>query len=187
MAARPDTLTAGTPARVVRIPRSRTPEAFSSLYRTEFHPLLRIAYGLTGTRAEAEELVQETFIRCYQHWRRVEAYDKPGAWLRRVLINLASSRRRRLATEVRALTRLGARPTGTAGPSDELGDVDEAFWAAVRRLPRRQAQAVVLYYGDDLATDDVARAMGCAEGTVRALLHQARTALATVLDTEEQR
>jgi len=184
MAAQPDTLMAGMAVNVVGISRARTTEAFSSLYRSELPPLLRIAYGLTGSRAEAEELVQETFIRCYQHWRRVETYDKPGAWLRRVLINLACSRRRRLSTEVRALTRLGARPAGPA-PS-ELGDVDEAFWAAVRRLPRRQAQAVVLYYGDDLATDDVARTMGCAEGTVRALLHQARTTLAKVLDTEEQ-
>jgi RNA polymerase sigma-70 factor, ECF subfamily len=183
MAAQPDALTAGMTVRVVHSPRARTTEMFSSLYQTEYQPLLRIAYGLTGSRAEAEELVQETFIRCYQHWRRVQTYDKPGAWLRRVLINLASSRRRRLSSEVRALTRLGARPT--AGPS-QLDDVDEEFWAAVRRLPRRQAQAVVLYYGDDLATDDVARAMGCAEGTVRALLHQARTTLAKVLDTEEQ-
>jgi RNA polymerase sigma-70 factor (ECF subfamily) len=157
---------------------------FSSLYQTEFQPLLRIAYGLTGSRAESEELVQETFVRCYQHWRRVQTYDKPGAWLRRVLINLVYSRRRRLSTEVRALTRLGARPAGP-GPS-ELADVDEAFWAAVRRLPRRQAQAVVLYYGDDLPTADVAQAMGCAEGTVRALLHQARTTLAKVLDIEEE-
>ena len=157
---------------------------FSSLYQSEFQPLLRIAYGLTGSRAEAEELVQETFVRCYQHWRRVETYDKPGAWLRRVLINLAYSRRRKLSTELRALTRLGARPAGPG--ASELGDVDEAFWAAVRRLPRRQAQAVVLYYGDDLPTEDVAQAMGCAAGTVRALLHQARTTLAKVLDTEEQ-
>jgi len=168
--------------RSARASRVRTTEMFSSLYQTEYQPLLRIAYGLTGSRAEAEELVQETFVRCYQHWRRVQTYDKPGAWLRRVLLNLATSRYRRLAIEIRALTRLGARP---AGPS-QLDGIDEEFWAAVRRLPRRQAQAVVLYYGDDLATDDVARAMGCADGTVRSLLHQARTSLAKVLDTEEQ-
>jgi RNA polymerase sigma-70 factor (ECF subfamily) len=85
---------------------------------------------------------------------------------------------------VRALTHLGARPAHhPAGPA---GAGDEEFWAAVRRLPRRQAQATVLYYGDDLPTDDVARVMCCAEGTVRALLHQARTGLAKVLDPEEQ-
>jgi len=164
----------------------RTVGAFTALFESEYPPLLRIAYGLTGSQAEAEELVQEAFIRCYQRWDRVESYDNPGAWLRRVLLNLAASRGRRLAAEVRALTHLGARPGHhPAGPA-EAGAGDEEFWAAVRRLPRRQAQAIVLYYGDDLPTDDVARVMRCAEGTVRALLHQAQTALAKVLDPEEQ-
>jgi len=164
----------------------RTVGAFTSLFESEYRPLLRIAYGLTGSQAEAEELVQEAFIRCYQRWDRVESYDNPGAWVRRVLLNLATSRGRRLATEVRALTRLGTRRSRDHIGPDEAGPGDEVFWAAVRRLPRRQAQAVVLYYGDDLATDGVARVMRCAEGTVRALLHQARTGLAKVLDPEEQ-
>jgi RNA polymerase sigma factor (sigma-70 family) len=163
----------------------RSIEGFSALYEDEYRPLLRIAYGLTGSVAEAEELVQETFIRCYQRWGKVQGYDRPGAWLRRVLLNLAMSRGRRLAVELRALTRLRSRPARHQDdPGDGLGD--EQFWAAVRRLPRRQAQAVVLYYAGDLATDEVARVMTVAEGTVRALLHQARTALAKVLDNEEQ-
>lgn len=175
--------------------RERTVEGFTTLYEREHGPLLRIAYGLTGSRAEAEELVQETFVRCYQRWRTVERYDRPGAWLRRVLINLSASRGRRLAVEVRALTRLGSRARRDHDPADAGGGAgDEEFWAAVRRLPRRQAQAIVLYYGDDLATDEVARIMACAEGTVRALLHQGRAALAVALaptpstepDTEEQ-
>jgi len=166
--------------------RERTAGGFTALYEHEYRPLLRIAYGLTGSQGEAEELVQEAFVRCYQRWAKVEGYDNPGAWLRRVLLNLAASRGRRLAAEVRALTHLGARPSHhPAGPA-EAGAGDEEFWAAVRRLPRRQAQAIVLYYGDDLPTDDVARVMCCAEGTVRALLHQARTGLAKVLDPEEQ-
>jgi DNA-directed RNA polymerase specialized sigma24 family protein len=137
--------------------RERTAGGFTALYEHEYRPLLRIAYGLTGSQGEAEELVQEAFVRCYQRWAKVEGYDNPGA-------------------------RPARHPAGPA----EAGAGDEEFWAAVRRLPRRQAQAIVLYYGDDLPTDDVARVMCCAEGTVRALLHQARTGLAKVLDPEEQ-
>lgn len=166
--------------------RERTVGGFTALFESEYRPLLRIAYGLTGSQAEAEELVQEAFIRCYQRWAKVESYDNPGAWLRRVLLNLATSRGRRLAVEVQALTRLGSRRSRGHDGADEAGPDDGEFWAAVRRLPRRQAQAVVLFYGDDLSTDDVARVMRCADGTVRALLHQARTALAKVLDPEEQ-
>jgi RNA polymerase sigma-70 factor (ECF subfamily) len=153
---------------------------FDALYRSEFRPLVRIGFALTGSTAEAEEIVQEAFLRCYQRWSQVAAYDRPGAWLRRVLINLAASRGRRIKREVLAVARLGARPaTGDIGPSD-----DGTFWAAARTLPLRQRQAVVLFYGDDLPVTDIAAIMGCADGTVRAHLHQARQALATILEEE---
>jgi hypothetical protein len=64
-------------------------------------------------RTEAEELAQETFLRCHRHWSRVAGYDKPGAWLRRVMVNLTTSRGRRLVREARALARLGSRPSST--------------------------------------------------------------------------
>jgi RNA polymerase sigma-70 factor, ECF subfamily len=173
---------------VTRLQEARGERAtgdFDDLYRGEYAALVRIAYGLTGSRAEAEELVQEAFVRCYRHWRRVSGYDRPGAWLRRVVLNLAASRGRRLAAEVRALSRLSGLRSRSA-PVAELSDAGEGFWAAVRRLPRRQAQAIALYYGDDLPVVEVAEVMTCAEGTVRALLHQARRALAAALETEEQ-
>jgi len=153
---------------------------FDALYRAEFRPLVRIGFALTGSAAEAEEIVQEAFLRCYQRWGQVATYDRPGAWLRRVVINLAASRGRRIKREVHAVTRLGARPVAPeAAPSD-----DGSFWVAARSLPLRQRQAVVLFYGDDLRVSDIATIMGCAEGTVRAHLHQARQALATILEED---
>ena len=169
-----------TGRRVRAVDRLPGTAAFDALYRSEFRPLARIAFALTGSTAEAEEIVQEAFLRCYQRWNQVALYDRPGAWLRRVLINLAASRGRRIKREVLAITRLGARPAASiAGPPD-----DGTFWAAARTLPLRQRQAVVLFYGDDLPVSDIAVIMGCAEGTVRAHLHQARQALATILEEE---
>ncbi|HEX5947401.1 MAG TPA: SigE family RNA polymerase sigma factor [Acidimicrobiales bacterium] len=153
---------------------------FDALYRAEFRPLVRIGFAMTGSTAEAEEIVQEAFLRCYQRWGQVATYDRPGAWLRRVVINLAASRGRRVRREVLAVARLGARPAAAdTGPPD-----DGTFWAAVRTLAVRQRQAVVLYYGDDLPVSDVAAIMRCAEGTVRAHLHQARQTLATILEED---
>jgi RNA polymerase sigma-70 factor (sigma-E family) len=162
-----------------------TPEpdqaTFEQIYRVEYRPLVLLAFSLTGNRAVAEDLVQEALLRLHKRWSRVVTYDRPGAWLRRVVLHLACSRARRVAAEARALTRLGReRPPQPALPDD----VSE-FWAAVRRLPRRQAQVLALYYGEDRSVADVAGILGCAEGTVRAHLHQGRQALAARLGVED--
>jgi RNA polymerase sigma-70 factor, ECF subfamily len=165
--------------------RGRRPDGaeFEALFAAEYRPLVRIAYGLTGSVPEAEEIVQEAFLRCHQRWHRIAAYERPGAWLRRVVINLAVSRSRRVRSELRAVVRLGARPPVARA---DLGESQD-FWETVRTLPARQRQAVVLFYGDDLPAADVADVMACADGTVRALLHQARQHLAATLHEEQPR
>jgi RNA polymerase sigma-70 factor, ECF subfamily len=167
-----------TSRRMTRRRRGPDSAAFDALFGTEYRALVRIAFALTGSIPEAEEIVQEAFLRCHQRWRHVAEYERPGAWLRRVVINLAVSRARRVRRELRAVASLGARPAAAPPALGESG----GFWDAVRTLPSRQRQAVALYYGDDLAVPDVAVVMGCAEGTVRALLHQARQSLAARLE-----
>jgi RNA polymerase sigma-70 factor (ECF subfamily) len=150
---------------------------FEDFYDAEFVPLRRLAYVLTGSAVVAEDLVQETMLRVYSHWSRVATYDKPGAWARRVLCNLATSRGRRLRAEARALVRLrGGRAHGAA-PRPESAEL----WGALRALPPRQAQAMALYYVDDLPVGEIAALLECPAGTVKALLHRGRAALAAQL------
>ena len=95
--------------------------------------------------------------------------------MRRVAANLATSTVRRRLIEARALARFWAR----AEPSlVELPASQADFWRAVRSLPRRQAQVVALHYLEDLSVMEVARVLGCAEGTVKAQLHNGRETLA---------
>jgi RNA polymerase sigma-70 factor (ECF subfamily) len=102
--------------------------------------------------------------------------------VRRVLVNLATSRARRLAVETRTLARLGReRP-----PAVRLDGEDAEFWAAVRTLPRRQAQAIALHYLDDASTADIAAILGCAEATVRIHLHRGRDTLRDRLRRDEE-
>jgi RNA polymerase sigma-70 factor (ECF subfamily) len=63
-----------------------------------------------------------------------------------------------------------------------MADEHEAFWAEVRRLPRRQAQVIALHYMYDLGAAEVASTLGCAEGTVKAHLSRARSVLAERVD-----
>ncbi len=157
--------------------------AFEDFYDAEYRGLARLGFVLTGSRSVAEELVQETMLRAYRHWRTVSAYDKPGAWARRVLCNLATSRGRRLQAEARALVRLrGNRPE-----DPQLRPETAELWQAIRTLPARQAQVVTLFYLEDNPIAEIAEMLEMPGGTVKALLHRARAALAQRLgETPEE-
>jgi len=156
--------------------------SLDEVYRREFPSLMALAYGLSGSRSAAEELVQDAFLAAHRQWSRIGGYDDLGAWLRRVVVNRSVSAVRRRVAESRALTRLGTRPPLPA----PLPAPDEELWRAVRALPRRQAQAVALYYGDDRSIAEIATILDCAEGTVKAHLHAARQALAKALRVEDR-
>lgn len=154
---------------------------FPRFYEREVTRVLAYLIATTGDRWVAEELAQEAFARAYRDWKDVASYDNPGGWLHQVAHNLAASRFRRLGAEARAMLRLrGMRRTPT-----EVGPVghDEKFWAEVRKLPDRQAQAVALHYLEDRPVAEIAEIMGCAENTAKVHLHRARRRLADRLQT----
>jgi RNA polymerase sigma-70 factor (sigma-E family) len=177
-----------TPARrTARVPRDGGPEAvrlpgrFEYFYLQEYPMVVALAYALSGSRAGAEDIAQEAFLRAYQDWDRVGSYEHQAAWVRRVAANLATSGLRRRLVEARALTRLAGRWEPAVDP---MPAENAEFWAAVRALPARQAQAVALYYLQDLSIRQTATVLGCAEGTVKAHLAKARRALARRLQVE---
>jgi RNA polymerase sigma-70 factor, ECF subfamily len=140
---------------------------FQELYRAEFGAVYRAVFLACGDRAVSEEATQEAFARALERWSRLRDRTWVAGWVVTTALNVArrSLRRRRDS---------GAQATVVA-PSDP--DSAEDVRAAVRDLPRRQREAVVLHYAMDLPVAEVARLMRCAEGTVKAHLSRARTAL----------
>jgi RNA polymerase sigma-70 factor (sigma-E family) len=132
-----------------------------------------------GDTGLAEELTQETLLRVWVHWQSVSKMDRPDRWALRVGFNLAKSgwRRRRVERAVAAI-RVPERAAA--------GDPTEAIVvrAAVAALPTRQRAAIVLRYFSDLSVADTAAVLGCAEGTVKALTHQAVANLRGTLDLD---
>jgi RNA polymerase sigma factor (sigma-70 family) len=160
-------------------------ETFETFYAREFRPLVGLTYVLSGSRAAAEDLAQDAMTATYRRWSRVSAMESPTGYLRRTAANLAASAVRRRVAEGKALLRVtGQRAT----PTTELPVLppdDDAFWAEVPRLPRRQAQAVALRYLYDCPVLEVAEVMGISEGAAKSHLHRARTTLTRVLDLHE--
>jgi RNA polymerase sigma factor (sigma-70 family) len=162
----------GLMAEVDSCSRVEIPEPFVRFFQAEYAAVVSLVYGLSGSRAAAEDIAQEAFLRAHRDWKLVEMMDSPEGWVRRVAINLAKSRWRRLRAETSALARLTP-PTSLVPPDDQMS----VFWEEVRRLPTRQAQAVTLHYLEDMSVDEIAAVLEIANGTVKALLSQGRERL----------
>jgi RNA polymerase sigma factor (sigma-70 family) len=158
-------------------------EAFEAFYRREYPRLLVLARALAGAAA-AEDVAQETMLVAYRRWSSIAMLDSPEGYVRGICLHKGTSVTRRLISERRALQRYSARrPSSQLEP---LAPDSEQFWAEVRRLPRRQAQATVLFYALDLSVADIAETLGCAAGSVKSHLARARSVLAArLVDSEE--
>jgi RNA polymerase sigma-70 factor (ECF subfamily) len=151
-------------------------ETFEGFYCREYPRIAALARVLTGP-VGAEDHAQEAMLVAYRRWREVSQMTDPAMWVRRVCVNKATSQLRRRAAEARAMLRLHGRRDLTPA----LEPDDEDFWAAVRGLPRRQAQVVALHYIYDLSVADVAATLQISEGTAKTHLSRARTSLVLAL------
>jgi RNA polymerase sigma-70 factor (ECF subfamily) len=161
----------------VRADRHR---AFEALCRAEYAQVARTAYLITGDREEARDLAQEAFARAYERWGSVSKLERPGAWVQRVVANLAISHQRRERIRARA-----ARPIGRV-VADQREPIDPALMDGLRALPPAQRAAVVLRYFADQSVHETAKALGKREGTVRALTSQGLHALRRRLEDTER-
>lgn len=158
-------------------PDVQVPGRFEAFYREEYPAVVALMYGLTGIAWVSEDLAQEAFLRAYRDWTRIGQTPTADAWVKRVALNLAVSRFRRLRSEAAAKLRLVPESTAMQPPTAE----SQAFWEEVRRLPRRQAQVLALRYLSELSVAEIAQVLQIADGTVKALLHLGRNRLARQL------
>lgn len=149
---------------------------FDDFYARGYRECAALAFGLTGSASDADDLVQESFATAYRRWSEIAAYDDPLGWVRKVMVNNAMSRGRRLRREIAALARFHGRP---AAAVREVDEADRELWRHVGSLPKMQAAAIALYYVDDLSVDSIAQLLGCSTGAVKTHLSRGRQTLAT--------
>ena len=153
-------------------------EDFDGFYLAHFGETVTLSYAYTADLAEAHDIAQEAFSRAWQRWGALARYENPAAWVRRVACNLAHSRWRRLKTAATYLIR--ERPE----PEPELNPDHVALVAALRKLPRRQREAIVWHHIADLTVEDVAHQMQVPVGTVKTWLRRGRTTMAAELGVD---
>jgi RNA polymerase sigma-70 factor (ECF subfamily) len=154
---------------------------FEDFYRVTIGRLIGVLFPVTGDLHEAEEIAQEAYARASTRWARLRDYDAPEAWVRRVAMNLATDRGRRLQRQARALLRAGPPPAVPPASAEAV-----ALAEALRTLPIHHRQAIVLHHLLDLPVDEVAAILGTRAGTVKSWLARGRRTLAARLGEPEE-
>jgi RNA polymerase sigma-70 factor (sigma-E family) len=134
---------------------------FDELFRRRYEPMVRVAFLMVGSRAEAEDVVQDSFARVELRWNRLE---NPAGYLHRCVVNRSHDTLRRRRLEQR-FGRLRRDETSEL-QADELGD-------ALAALPPKRRAAVVLRYYAGLPEREIAEVLGVRPGTVKSMLHRA--------------
>ncbi|MGN6608836.1 MAG: RNA polymerase sigma factor [Jatrophihabitans sp.] len=151
--------------------------AVEELFRRHGAMLVRLATFLCGDRGAAEEIVQESFAAVIRHWRRLVDHQAALAYVRAAVVNGTRNHHRRAGVARRHLR--VAEPEATADVADTLLLAEEhrAVLLALRDLPPRQREVLVLRYWSDLDEGEIAAAMGIARGTVKSTAARALDAI----------
>ncbi len=155
--------------------------AVTALYSAHYRSLVRLAMLLVRDTATAEEVVQDAFVALHGAWRRLRDTDKALAYLRQSVVNRSRSvLRHRAVVEKYAPKGLPDAPSAENGAIGELER--SAVIEALRGLPTRQREALVLRYYGDLSEAEIASAMGISKGAVKSHTARGMAALRTVLE-----
>jgi RNA polymerase sigma factor (sigma-70 family) len=148
------------------------PLSFEEFFGSEHGRLFGALCLVTGNRHEAEEIMQDAFLRLWERWDRVSGLDDPSGYLFRTAMNVFRNRSRRAALMLR-------RTMNLAPTEDALRTIEdrEAVGRALRNLTSSQRAAVVLTGYLGLTSEEAGRILGMKAGTVRTLATRARAAI----------
>jgi RNA polymerase sigma-70 factor (ECF subfamily) len=148
---------------------------FAEFFAASWDACLRAVAASTGNMTLAEDQTAEAFARAWVSWHKVSHHPAPRAWVVRVALNAGASwwHRRRNETALASHDIAAADTEGTG--------LDTAMLTALRRLPARQREVIVLRVFLDLDIDTTAWQLGIAPGTIRAHLSRAKSALRSEL------
>lgn len=154
------------------------------LYEANWSSLLRTATWLLGDRSLAEEVVQDAFIRLVERWFQLDDEAAAPAWLRSTVVNLSRSRLRRFVVGRQKVNLAGSRAQRADMSADRLGEelADGELGQAIRALPRRQRECVVLRFVHDLPVAEIAETLSIGSGSVKTHLHRGLKALGEELE-----
>ena len=159
-------------------------EAFGQLVSRHYDFVRATAWRWSGNSTDADDIAQEVCVKIGAAIRDFRGASRFRTWLYTLTLNAARDHRRKRAREQQTFRAYAAEPQADA-PGGDDNEISSALWAAVRALPERQCDAVLLVYGEGLSHSAAADVMGCSETTVSWQVHEARKRLKAMLGKEE--
>ena len=175
------TLSDKSDVQLVREFKSGSAAAFDAIVQRFQDRVYRLACVWLYDPQHAEDAAQEVFLRAHKGLRRFRFRAAPFTWLYRTTRFVCNEFNRKRKTES-----LDDEPVDASGdPGRQVSDYDSAarVRSLVAELPERQREVVLLRIFEDLSVAETAKAMGCREGTVKALLHKAKRRLKLDIET----
>ncbi len=143
-----------------------------ALYAGHWHALVRLAVLLVDDVPTAEDVVQDAFISLYRHQDRLRATEAALAYVRQAVVNGSRSRLRHRAVVRRTLHVVADSPDGAQLEAFDAVGVDIEMIGALRTLPRRMQEVLVLRYWSDLSEAQIAQTLGISTGAVKSTAHR---------------
>jgi RNA polymerase sigma-70 factor (ECF subfamily) len=153
-----------------------------TMFRAHYGRLVRALTLVSGSQEAAADAVQEAFVKAHLHWRRVQRYDDPVGWIRRVAINKLRDENRRQGRKNKAVERLQGELRTDGVQWSDGADAG----ALLAELPRQQRLAMALFYVEGLSVAEVAETLEISDGAVRFHLHQGRTRLRGLVSDQKE-
>lgn len=179
--------------RLAQLARSGDRSAFGQLVDLYKDKIFHLAYRMTGSRQEAEDIVQETFMRVYANLDKYDSRWKFSTWIFRIGNNLCIDRlRKRRPTwsldaenpDADGVDGYAMLPTNDASPEDRmvLSEMQKNIRDAIAQLPDKYRSVVVLRYLQDLSLNEIADILELPVSTVKTRLHRGRESLRRKLE-----
>jgi RNA polymerase sigma-70 factor (ECF subfamily) len=166
---------------LVALARGGDRAAFARLVERHYDFIYRVAYRRIGRQADAEDVAQDVCVRLGKAIAGFRGEGRLTTWLYTLTLNAAHDHARKASREHVKAAAYAVHALSEAAVADSSDDAAEAMWEAVRRLPAKQCEAVLLVYGEGLSHERASDVMGCAEATVSWHIHEAKKRLKVLM------
>ncbi len=164
-------------------------DAFEALYEKYKKLAFHTAYLITGNQTDSEDVVQETFVKVYLHSNELKNNSGFKAWMMQILVRTAyhmcKKGNREFPDEEQVMKQDNRTEPSSLEQVMQKEETNELY-AVIQKLPIKQRTVVILYYYNEYSIDEIAKLLGCMEGTVKSRLHTARKSMKKVLEGEKE-
>ena len=163
-------------------------DAFDTVYEAYKNLARRTAYLICKNQADSEDIVQETFVKCHLHIRELKKEKEFKAWMLKILVRCSwqfLKKKNRELPDDESVVRFQDQEIPGLLDIELKKEREREIFSSIQKLSDKHRIVIILYYYDEMSVKEIAKILGCMEGTVKSRLYTARNQLKTILEGED--